>query len=106
MDIASGSTATVMNTTFLGNIADGGAGGTGADGGDAYGGGFYIDTGAVATITDSTILLNLALGGSATLPDTDGEGIGGGVYTLGTFDDISTNIALNLASTSGNNIGP
>jgi hypothetical protein len=34
-----------------------------------------------------------------------GTGIGGGLYNLGTFsDDLATVIALNLASTSNNDI--
>lgn len=66
--------------------------------GAALGGGFFNDVTSSLTLTDSLVTLNEALGS---------PGIGGGVYNLGTFTfDSLTSITGNIASTSGNDIGP
>ncbi len=66
-----------------------------------------MGSGTSVGVTDSTILLNVAQGGHGHHGGSDGQGIGGGVYKLGTFTfDPATLILLNVASTSGNNIGP
>jgi hypothetical protein len=58
-------------------------------------------------VTGSRFLLNEALGGDGKHGGADDKGSGGGVYRLGTFTfDAATLIVLNLASTSGNNLGP
>ena len=76
------------------------------NGGNGEGGGAYVDSGASLAVTDSVFLLNAVLGGDGQHRGSRGEGIGGGVLTLGTFtSDPATFIFLNLASTSGNNIG-
>ncbi len=47
-------------------------------GGDAYGGGIYLDNGGTLSISDSTISNNIAQGGSGS--DSGGTAMGGGIY--------------------------
>lgn len=67
-------------------------------GGAALGGAFFNDSTSSLFFSDSLVTLNEAVGSL---------GIGGGVYSLGilTLDSL-TSIAGNIASTSGNDIGP
>ena len=79
-----------------------------ANGGDGLGGGLAVITDSSATVTGSVISLNSAVGGKqgSGSGTSAGHGIGGGVYREGTFDDLLTLLAFNLASTSNNNIYP
>jgi hypothetical protein len=105
--IADNATLQVTGSTLSGNIAVGGAGGTGSNGGDGLGGGLAIQAGASATVSGSRIEANLALGGAAGSGGSTGAGLGGGVYHLGTFAvDALTVIKKNHASTSGDDIFP
>ena len=92
--------------------ATGGAGATGGNGGNGQGGGIFVDgaspfgTPDVALI-GCTVEFNEADGGAAGAGGSGGQGIGGGVYNLGTFSyDAATTIALNVASTSNDDIYP
>jgi hypothetical protein len=88
-DLLSAST-TVSNSILTLNQANGGTG-------NGLGGGAYNDASSTLALAKSLVTLNLARGA---------QGIGGGIYNLGTLDvDALTFILLNLASTSGNNIG-
>jgi hypothetical protein len=115
---------TVSNSLIDFNEAEGGGGGNGVGGGIAGllsattavsrstvtlneaegndgagpGGGFYNDATSALTLAKALVTLN----------EADGSpGIGGGVYNLGSFSaDALTQIFLNHASTSGDNIGP
>ena len=60
-----GASATVTNTTFLDNIAKGGAGGAGATGGDAAGGGIEVGYAASLDLSGGMLIGNLAQGGWA-----------------------------------------
>jgi len=99
---------TLVNSALLGNQAVGGLGGAGANGGDGLGGGLAVITDSSATVTGSIISLNSAVGGKqgSGSGTSAGHGIGGGVYHEGSFDDLLTLLAFNLASTSNNNVGP
>ena len=98
------STATVSHALFLDNLAQGGAGGSGATGGVgaggavANGGGFgelvvaAIGAGpdnSSLTLDHSTLLLNVAQGGVGGVGGDGGNGLGGGAY-----NDAATTLAL------------
>jgi hypothetical protein len=75
------------------------------NGGNDFGGGFFIDAGATATVLTSAIVDNRAEGGAAVVGETAGQGVGGGVYNLGTFVLDAVSIILgNHASTSNDNV--
>ena len=77
--------------TLTRNVATGSCSG-------GLGGGIYNDVTSSLSFSTSHVTRNIAAGS---------PGIGGGVYNLGTFSfDSKTMITGNLASTSGNNIGP
>ena len=65
-------------------------------------------SGGTAAFDQSDILLDLALGGLAGQGGNNGNGSGGGLYvtTGGLVSLKKTTVALNFASTSGNNVGP
>jgi hypothetical protein len=90
------------------NLAEGGTGAPGANGGNGYGGGVFNDMGATTTVLTSVITLNQADGGEGGAGGSDGQGVGGGVYNLGTFYlDAASVIIGNHTSTSNDNIfGP
>ena len=85
-------TATIINSTFSGNSAQGGNGGdnlgfgTAGDGGGGFGGGLFSLNSSV-TITNSTFANNPAAGGNgggnAAIPGATGAAQGGGIYVLG-----------------------
>ncbi len=93
------STATVSDSPFSGNLAQGGCGGPGATGGVGAGGaiangggtgafevaflGLGTDTSRLS-LDDSTLVLNVAQGGAGGAGASGGNGSGGGVYVLGT----------------------
>jgi phospholipase/lecithinase/hemolysin len=70
------SSLVLSNCTLAGNVARGGAGLAGGNGGDGQGGGLAVLAGS-ATVSGSTLALNVALGGSGRL---GGNGFGGGLY--------------------------
>jgi hypothetical protein len=64
--------------------------------GAGLGGGLYDEATSVLSLSHSDVTLNQAIGN---------PGSGGGVYYLGAFnEDAASVIALNFASTSGNNV--
>ena len=100
-----GSSVSLSGSTITHNEADGGKGGVGGNGGDGEGGGAFVGTGATLAVTGSTIAYNKAEGGVGVAGGSNGQGEGGGVYHDGTFTfDVTTVIAHNHASTSGDDI--
>jgi len=119
---------TLTSCTVLGNLALGGAGAPGANGGDGLGGGLAIASApqvngsgsAVspnsATLIASSVVFNAALGGEEGRGGSDGNGVGGGVYVFAPFNvtqqwgvftfDVTDVIKDNFASTSNNDIFP
>jgi hypothetical protein len=101
------SSATLDGSLMVSNLAQGGAGGIGASGGNGFGGGAFVGMSTTLNVAQSFIAGNDANGGRGSGGGKSGLGEGGGVYTIGTFgDDSSTVITGNRASTSGNNVGP
>jgi hypothetical protein len=101
------SSLTLDQSMLLLNVAQGGAGGAGANGGDGLGGGCYVFGGTTASIDATLIIANAALGGSPGWGGISGQGQGGGLYIGTTADvtlDTSTVVTVNYASTSDNNI--
>jgi hypothetical protein len=97
----------VINT----NLAVGGAGGVGANGGSGFGGGVFVGAteGSITpslAVRDSTINANNADGGAGLGGGSNGSGVGGGVYDLGDFSTIATVINGNHASTSNDDTFP
>ena len=101
------SSLSVDNSELLLNTAQGGAGGTGSDGGSGKGGGCYV-LGTTTALFDGTLIaFNAALGGSPGTGGASGEGIGGGLYIdagAGVTLDTSTEVVFNFAPTSDDNI--
>jgi hypothetical protein len=66
----------------------------------------FVSAAGSAALDQFDIALNLALGGLAGAGGTNGEGIGGGLdVTTGSVVTLKkTTVALNVASTSNNNI--
>jgi hypothetical protein len=93
---------TITGTTVDHNRTRGGAGdGTG---GNAYGGGLFIDADSFVDLIASLIVHNRAQGETGS---TDGEGVGGGVYNLGSFTPDAVSLIFgNHASTSNDNVYP
>jgi hypothetical protein len=83
-----GSTATITNITVSQNQALGGAGGKGANDGNAWAGGlavggfstFGISDSASVNLSGSTISDNLVIGGAGSAGGNGGDGEGGGVF--------------------------
>jgi hypothetical protein len=116
-----GGTVSINGTSFTGNSAKGGTGGTGlkglssgGDGGGAFGGGLYLDV-ATLTMHNTTVTMNVADGGkggnsSGGQPQGNpGAGIGGGIYidpTVSAGLDAFTvgHFQHNHASTSNDDI--
>ncbi len=86
---------TVTNATFLGNIAQGGAGGPGSGsgvggtGGNGAGGGVYNDAFSMLGLSNGLLSLNAAeggaggSGGSGGAGGDGGDGLGGAIYNSG-----------------------
>jgi hypothetical protein len=89
------------------NLAEGGAGGWGNNGGSGQGGGCYVYGGTTATIDDSKIVFNAALGGAAGTGGSSGQGTGGGLY-IGTGAGVTlsspSEVVYDFASTSDDDI--
>jgi hypothetical protein len=89
------------------NVAQGGAGAAGANGGDGLGGGCYVLGTTSVSIDATTIDVNAALGGAGGAGGANGDGTGGGLY-VGTGAavtlDKATSVFLNFASTSADEI--
>src|SRR5207249_1027719 len=99
-------TLTLVDSEFTKNSASAGAGGPGADGGDAIGGGLFNATGythpivapgASATVSSSTFGNNQALGGAAGAGGNGGKGESGGV-----FNGNQGTLLLNASRITGN----
>jgi hypothetical protein len=88
-------TLTVSNASFIGNLAQGGAGGagdgagSGGAGGQGAGGVLFNDSDSTSNISGSLLTLNEAAGGSggaggsAGVGGSGGNGFGGGAYNNG-----------------------
>jgi hypothetical protein len=128
LDVAG--TATVTNTTISSNLARGGNGADGANlgkdsfpgsttgagaGGDAFGGGIYVNPNAAVTLRGTTVTGNSATGGTGGNSPRNrgkspaGAGRGGGIYvdsgaSVGLDAFTQANTRTNTASTSDNDI--
>jgi hypothetical protein len=101
-----GISTTVIDSLVSDNQAQGGNGSTG-NGGNGLGGGIFSDATAVLTVTGSTITGNDAIGGTGAAGFSNGKGVGGGAYIApggSACEDDATVIALNLASTSNDDV--
>jgi len=79
------STATITNTSFLGNLAQGGAGGSGANGGAGIGGAIAVAIGGASdsssvSLSHSSLIGNVAQGGKGGAGANGGNGSGGGAF--------------------------
>jgi hypothetical protein len=88
-------------------LAEGGAGGAGADGSAGQGGGCYMQGDATVSFDPTWVVANAALGGAPGAGGTSGEGVGGGLYI--STDAVvtlskSTEVFFNFASTSADDI--
>jgi hypothetical protein len=103
LSVLTGSSTSIGWSTFIFNVAQGGAGGAGGNGGDGLGGGVYVLDGGAASTDHTLITFNAARGGFP-----GGEGIGGGLYIdTGASVTLSmSDVILNFASTSNDNIFP
>jgi hypothetical protein len=100
-----GDSATVSDSAFLFNEADGGAGGAGAAGGAGSGGGAYNGAGSTLTLHRTDVSGNNAAGGAAGAGGTAGRGVGGGVFNLGRLVvDVLGRIHNNHASTISDDV--
>jgi predicted outer membrane repeat protein len=89
------------NLTVESNLVQGGAGLNGANGGNADGGGIYLnsaDSNVSCTIADSLVTLNNAVGGVATFVSAiSGAALGGGIDAVGiTLSLPNTTVQGNL----------
>ena len=117
-----GGTATISNSTFTANTAQGGNGGdgqvkdpnlsAGGTGGDGFGGGLYL-AGGTTSLLNVSVTANVAqggAGGNGHPRGATGQGIGGGIYIdnafASAFLDMFTvgHTKRNKASTSNNDI--
>jgi hypothetical protein len=73
------SSLVLSGCTLTGNVAQGGAGQAGGNGGDAWGGGIAAVAGT-ATLSNCTLITNSALGGAQGAGGAGGNGFGGGLY--------------------------
>ena len=87
----------ITTCTFENNLAWGGAGGPGANGGDAWGGGAANGLGTL-TISQSTLAGNQAIGGPGGAGARGGNAAGGGFWNIGSATLAKTVIALNEVS--------
>jgi hypothetical protein len=88
------------------NVARGGAGGTGSNGGDGLGGGVYVLGGTSASIDTTLIVSNVALGGLPGSGGGSGQGTGGGLY-IGTDASVTlskSKVVFDTASTNADDI--
>jgi hypothetical protein len=102
-----GGTIDVSNVVVYRNLANGGAGADGANGGNALGGGIHNLTNSSMTIRRSAIVDNRARGAAAGAGGVDGQGIGGGIYVAsGTTVCVDALAAIfgNDASTSDEDV--
>jgi hypothetical protein len=91
----------------LQNLAVGGDGTLGGDGGSGQGGGIEVLYFGNLTLTGSMVVTNEADGGAADEGGSVGQGQGGGLYISGTTTahaDQDTVILLNHASTSDDDV--
>jgi hypothetical protein len=100
------SSLTVSNCQIIGNLAEGGTGGSSAVGGDGLGGGFFVGSGT-AMLDAVLVSGNQAQGGVNSQQKTTGNGLGGGVYvdpSATATMDMETLIAGNQASKDKNDV--
>jgi hypothetical protein len=101
-----GGTLTVSHTAVIRNVAEGGDGAAGGNGGDGQGGGVWNGIDSALELTRSWIVGNRARGGDAGAGGDAGDGTGGGIYNLGDIDrDARTLIFGNHADLFDNCFG-
>ena len=110
-------TATVTNTAFLGNLAQGAAGASGLIGGEATGGAIAVgrfnngDDGASLTMSGCLLIGNVAQGGAGGSGADGGNASGGGIFVAvdssATLDQtvVSMNLALGGLAGAGGSDG-
>jgi hypothetical protein len=110
-------TATVTNTAFLGNLAQGAAGASGLIGGEASGGAIAVgefntgDDGASLTMSGCLLIGNVAQGGAGGSGADGGNASGGGIFVAvdssATLDQtvVSMNLALGGLAGAGGSDG-
>ena len=110
-------TATVTNTAFLGNLAQGAAGASGLIGGEARGGAIAVgrfntgDDGASLTMSGCLLIGNVAQGGAGGSGADGGNASGGGIFVAvdasATVDQtvVSMNLALGGLAGAGGSDG-
>ena len=90
------SNGSITDCTLVGNVARGGAGSAGSDGGMALGGGIANGLGTL-TVSGSTLIANQAIGGAGGAGANGGIALGGGLYNMGTATLIQSTITRNKA---------
>jgi hypothetical protein len=76
-------TLTLSQSSFTANLAQGGTGSTGENGGPASGGALDQNVEGTTTVTNCSFTQNLALGGTGGVGGSGGEAWGGGVANIG-----------------------
>jgi hypothetical protein len=104
------SSVVLSNCMLTGNVAQGGAGLAGGNGGEGWGGGLAAVAGN-ATVSNCTLKSNSALGGPGGSNANGGNGFGGGIYIAAgatvniAGSTIKTNVADGGAAGFGGNAG-
>ncbi len=93
-----GTSGSISDCLFQGNLARGGEGGAGANakGGNAQGGGIFHGAGTLA-IKDSILTENQAIGGAAGASPKGGDAMGGGLFNFGAAILTETTVTGNKA---------
>jgi hypothetical protein len=111
---ASSGSLDISHSSIFNNRATGGRGGDGGlyftgtgfvylggSGGNAYGGGLYVNSGSL-TVTSSSIASNQGTGGPGGQHGSDGASWAGAVYSNGTLTVSESTLSGNSAVTGGN----
>jgi hypothetical protein len=106
-------TVTVCNSTFTGNLAQGGSGGNAPNGynnsGLALGGAITNDAGSTLSLSGSTFTGNMAIGGSDIIGQSSGRnvgtGSGGGLFDSGVASVANCTFTCNIAVGGTGNTG-
>ena len=91
------STVTASNVSLIGNLAQGGAGGSGSGGagGTATGGAIDNDADSTLSLSGGLLSLNAAddgKGGKGGSSGTGGDGLGGAIYNAGPYDQYGESL--------------
>jgi hypothetical protein len=95
------SSLVLSNCTLSGNVAQGGAGLSGGNGGEGWGGGI-AELAGTATLTNNTLSSNSAIGGPGGSGGDGGNGFGGGLYVAsGATATLCSDTVQSNAASSG-----